>query len=202
MSSTDAPTVEVGSFVRRQTRESRFSYFDGSWEQLEALVVAHWSERKPGYRDGVVLVPVPVEGFYSAVVGTEPGDEFKTMMEARRAGEAPAKVTVVVGKRKQPARFVDVVCYSAETLAEDGDRTTDADWEIISINASPVDHPVPMRPLTMARNERHLDGGTRGTYSKDEYIDAILFWSKHAMVEPTDLPAAQPRSHKGRCLRE
>ena len=105
-----------------------------------------------------------------------------------------------MGKCKQPARFVDVACYSAETLAEDGDRTTD--WEIISINASPVDHPVPMRPLTMARNERHLAGGTSGAYSKDEYIDAILFWSKHAMAEPADLPAQKPRSHKGRCLRE
>ena len=70
--------------MRRQTRESRFSYYDGSWEQLEALVADHWSERKPGYRDGVVLVPVPVEGFYSAVVETEPGDQFTTIMEARR----------------------------------------------------------------------------------------------------------------------
>lgn len=73
MSSTDAPTVEVGSFVRRQTRESRFSYFDGSWEQLEALVVAYWSERKPGYRDGVVLVPVPVEGSTALWWGRSPG---------------------------------------------------------------------------------------------------------------------------------
>ena len=178
--------IRAGRFVRRQTRESGFSYYDGPWSSLESLVTAHWDERAPGYRDGVVLVPVPPEGFYSAVVETGPGDEFKTVMESRRDGEAPAKVTVVVGKEKQPARKVDVVRCSAETLAEDGGRETDADWEIVSIDASPIDGPTPMRPLTMARNERHLTGGTKATYSKDEYVDAILFWSKHAMVAPVE----------------
>jgi hypothetical protein len=168
--------------VKRQTKESRFSYWEWTWEELEELVRSHFDERTPGYRDGVVLVPVPPQGFYSAIVELHTGDSLRTEYIGRTPTEEPAMVTTVNGRAKTPAGSVNVVLYRADVLDEDNDRSTDADWEIISINASPDHESIPMHPLTMARNELHLEGGTQGTYSKDEYMRSIIYWSKHAMV--------------------
>lgn len=178
------PSIACGRFVKRQVEGSRFSYYKGSWKNLEDLAAANWGKASQGYRPGVVLVPVPAEGFMSAIVKVGPDDRLVTKVDRRRKGERSGKFTYAKGHGHEPARHVDLVLYSADVLAEDDDRETDADWEIISINASPYPGPVPMRALTMARNERHLNGGTRGEYSKDEYIDSILFWSEHSMADP------------------
>ena len=61
----NAPLVGVNFFVRRQTAQSRFSHFVGSWGELLCLVAKHFSQAKPGYRDGVMMVPVPPERFFS-----------------------------------------------------------------------------------------------------------------------------------------
>ena len=52
-------TVELSEFVGRQTSRSRFSHYGGSQWEIIDMVQRNWSRGKPGYRDGVVLVPVP-----------------------------------------------------------------------------------------------------------------------------------------------
>ena len=61
--------VGVNVFVLRQTADSKFSHFDGSFEQV-AEMTDFWFEQqgKPGYRDGVMLVRVPASGFFCGVV--------------------------------------------------------------------------------------------------------------------------------------
>jgi hypothetical protein len=176
-------TIRCGEFVKRQTKESRFSYYEGTWKQLESLVTSCFDDHTNGKRQGVILVHVPSTGFYSPIIDLDESCDFHTEFGSRREGEEPGLMTTVVNKGKQPAKRVSIVLYSHATLLENHENDTDADWEIISINASTeAEGNEPMHPLTMARNELGLTGGTETTYTKDDYMKAILYWSRHGMV--------------------
>jgi hypothetical protein len=77
-----------------------------------------------------------------------------------------------------PCKFAKVVLYSAnELLKNDGERSSDADWEIVCIIASDVENE-PMHPLAMARNQLEMPGGTPRSYTAEEYAQAIWYWSQ------------------------
>jgi hypothetical protein len=188
--------IKASKFVKRQTRESEFSYYDGSWEWIEAMATGLLTEEgqpyiREGYRDGVVLANVPPwmnANFYSAVVPITEDIEFETVFEARREGEKPFKKSIAYGK-KVPAKNVDIVLYRKDVLEEDPtdrDNLTGADWEIVSINCSPYEYDLPQSPSSMARNQladtEGGKGGTKANYSGDEFAKAIIFWNTHTMV--------------------
>lgn len=176
-------TITTNPFARRHTKGSGLSYFDGSFTDLEDLVADHLVDAKPGYRDGVLLVPVPAEGFVSGVVRLQTGTEVDASVAARRDGEEPVLDARADGE-PLPARYVEVVLYRHDVLAEGGDASSDAEWEIISVNASPTDGPTPMHPTAMARNQLGLAGGTAAEYSTEEWAESALFWATHAMAKP------------------
>ena len=64
--------VACGLFVRRQTKESGYSHYEGSWEELENITTNTLRYLpfyvKPGYRDGVVIVDLPSINFRTAIV--------------------------------------------------------------------------------------------------------------------------------------
>jgi len=173
--------IKASDFVKRQIKESEFSHFDGSWEELERMTIDshhpfecefYWKELedmvessvtvksnvRAGYRDGVVLVSIHKcyhHMFWSSVVPITDDIEFETVFEARRPGEKPYKKSVAYGK-KVPAKRVDIVLYRKDVLEEDPidrDKLTGADWEIVSINCSPTENELPMMPSTLARNQ-------------------------------------------------
>lgn len=176
--------IGVSDLVKRQTVESKFAHFDGSWRELAHLARAFFDRAKPGYRDGVVLVPVHPRKFFTSITPVKENTTLWARFKARRPGEAPHLSTVALRGSKTPAKYVELVLYRADVLDEGNERTTDADWEIVSINASPTLDPVPMSPYTMARNQCRLKGGTKGNYSSEEWAESVEFWSRHVMVEP------------------
>jgi len=193
-------TIAASEFVKRQTPESRYSHFEGSWEELAELVETQWNASgrlnlKPGYRDGVLLVIMPPERFFSSIVATETVSRFEVTYEPRQPGEKPVMNVFAYG-RKTPAKYVEIVLYHHDVLEEDGDASTDTDWEIVSINASPISVPVPMNNTTRARNVLHEPGGTDPQLEKkskeeliafiNEFAEATMFWSRHTMVQPED----------------
>jgi len=172
--------VHVNSFVKRQTPDSRFSHFDGGWDDVVAKVVANWKNRKPGYRDGVVLVPVHPKGFHSCVVEMIAGMPLKATYEPRVEGEKPRlHVGLDVkdyGSVKTPAVAVDIVVYSSATLAEDGGNEldpADGNWEIISINARLSEDEEPMNPSTLMANFFHDDGGTETNMTDSAFVTSL-----------------------------
>ncbi len=180
-------TVGILDFVKRQTPESRYNHFDGSWEELLELVRQNWNRRSvsPHNRE-VVLVPVAddqVGRFYASIVAITPETPLKAEFSARMSGEDPFIQVTAPGAKKSPARRVEIVCYSHDVLAQDGDAppTREADWYIVSINAYASDEPEPMRPITMARNFLGLTGGTKPEvpYTAEEFARAIVYWSRH-----------------------
>ena len=68
---------------------------------------------------------------------------------------------------------------------ENNEHSTDADWELISINAIPQGlDSIPMGPITMMRNQLDLIGGTNAQYQSSEWAESVRFWQKYAALEP------------------
>jgi len=194
-------TVHVNSFVRRQTPESEFSHFDGPpgaadvWENLRASIELMLADgvSKPGYRDGVVLVPCNPQYFFSGVVTLEEGSELRGSFKARRAGEAPRKSVGAVAADKLPAKSVEIVLYASTVLAEGGDNELPAEegnWEIISINANPCEGEMPIGPNVLMHNHFGSNGGTDTGLSDEDFVkmlrESFMFWKDKAMVAPLE----------------
>jgi hypothetical protein len=107
---------------------------------------------------------------------------LETTFEKRWEGEEPVLKTVVVNGKKTPARFVNIVLYHHDVLKESNEQSSDAEWEIISINASLFENE-PMHPMTMARNMLQKAGGTKGEYSGQQFAEALWFWREYAPVK-------------------
>lgn len=181
-------TVKCGEFVKRQTPESGYSHFEGTWEELERRTEYCMSRHynvTPGYRDGVILVNVywapPDKQFYSAVVKLDENSKLTANYAPRREGEAPF-LRVSAKATKQLAKHASVVLYRKDVLEENNERETDADWEIVCIKARVDDEEEPMDPYTMARNFLHLAGGTKGDFSAEDFAKSIVYWNNHCMI--------------------
>ena len=177
-------TIEV-TLASRQTPESRFSHFEGTETELLDLVFDNFFSGKEGYREGVWLVQVPPERFKSGVVQLSEGDPLQGTFEARREGETPRKVVTTIGREKLPARHVEIVLYRRDVLEEDPEYSAVADWEVISINASPTGAAVPVPPNALIANHFGMSGGTDTGYTALEFEEAlresIMFWHDKAM---------------------
>jgi len=191
--------IAMSEFAKRQTAESKYSHFAGTWEELETLVEENFDNQTPGYRDGVILVSVPSDLFYSSLVNlkdkTNSPLSLSAVFEPRREGEEPyldVLVNNVDNILKSAGKRADIVLYRHDVLAENNEQSTDAEWEIVSINVSPTEKEVPMTPMTRARNILEMEGGTSTKLeekSKEELIqlikdmaEATVFWSQHALI--------------------
>lgn len=191
--------VACGEFVKRQTPQSGYSHFEGTWKELEFLVektlLANEDLAKvfgarleecdgiiPGYRDGVILVKMNPVKFCSAIVELNEESKLRANYAPRREGEAPF-VRVSAQAQKQRAKHASVVLYRHDVLMENNEAETDAEWEIVAIKARVSDEEEPMDPYTMARNFLHLSGGTKGDFSAQQFAESIVYWNNHCMMQ-------------------
>lgn len=180
--------VACGSFVKRQTEESGYSHFIGTWDELALLTSIYLKNSnhiRQGYRDGVVLVDLPVQGmnealFYSAIVSLDDKTKLNANYSPRRNGEAPY-IRIAAKAQKQPAKYASVVLYRWDVLEENNERETYAEWEIVAIKARVTEEEEPMDPYTMARNFLHLEGGTKGDFTVQQFAESIVYWNQHTM---------------------
>ena len=179
--------ITVSDFVKRQTAESKFSYFSGTDEGLLAQVYENFDMAVEGYRPGVVLVQIAdTRGFFSATCQLHEGSVLCGFYEPRKEGELPRKSMGVVGGQKIPASRVDIVLYHHDVLAENNEQSVRlvrcndcngtgcqtcaqtgslseyADWEIISINCSTTSEAEPMTASTLLANHFHVEGSNDG----------------------------------------
>ena len=190
-------TIHITSFVRRQTEQSGFSHWTISDEELLIRVQAGLPNANPGYRDGVILVPVDPAGFFSSTVLLQEGDKFVGEYVARRPGEEPRKSTYVVSNRhgeqveKIEAVSVYVVLYSHDVLLEGKENETDADYEIVSVNASATDEEAPIPTGALIANHFELSGGTATKMTDSEFVTllrkSVMYWKNKSLACPEHL---------------
>lgn len=182
--------VGVSEFVKGFSEKiGHNSYYDGTWEELAELVEKHFDDNEPGIGsvDGdVLLVNVPPEGFHTSIVKIDNSNKIylEEVEYVRAPGEKPVISNVIKDIPKPEAKFAKIVVYRADVLAQDNSRSTDCEWEIVSINAQNYEF-VPMSPSTMLRNTNHETGGTYRVYSDEEWSQSYAFWNNHASIETT-----------------
>ena len=181
-------TIACGEFVKRQTPESGYSHFNGSWSLLETIATRcmelYPNRITPGYRDGVVLLELPdyhAYNFSTAIVKLDDKSKLTSSFAPRRPGEDPF-IRVSAQNEKQRAVFAQLVLYRHDVLAENNERQTDAEWEIVAIKARVDAEEEPMDPYTMARNFLHMKGGTKGDFTAEQFAQSIVYWNTHCMT--------------------
>lgn len=185
---TDNLDIKMG-FAERQTPRSPFSHFEGSHEELMQLCRDNWHRKEPSYRaydkatgidsngvayGGVVSVPVPCEGFWTPVVTLSEGDDLVATYKRRYHTEEP-RLSVGVRGHKSPARSAHVILYHASARNEDGKDICPATdtWYVTSINASPLEGPTPIQPMTLMHNHFGSTGGTSTGLSDSEFVEKL-----------------------------
>jgi hypothetical protein len=185
-------TVSVNSFVTRQIKGSGKSYaILTSYSEM-----ALWAEQEinktsgnviNGYRDGVVLVIIDddrVKNFVSPLIKIDENTELLAKWQQRRPDEDYYIHVSAKSGDHAPVGKVELILYSHDVLAEDNEAETKADWELIAFNAIPVGiDKMPMNPVTMMRNQLHLQGGTQGYYSSEDWAEAIHFWQNYTTLD-------------------
>lgn len=171
------PTFAFNPFARRQVANSRFSHFAGTEQELLNRVAAAFAER--AHPDGVVVLPVPADGFFTGHAQAQPGMKIEAKFESRRPGEAPR---FHLGRlpeggdyesAKVPAVAVNIVLYPSTMLAPEGDNSLPAEagnFEVVSINARPTLEEEPIAPEALIANHLGEDGGTDHGLTDAEFV--------------------------------
>ena len=186
--------VAVNDFVKRQTEFSGKTFSnDLSFEFFanHAKDKMIKSEFLIGYRKGVRIVAIDkkyVQKVYCPYVKITKNIKLVSKFVKRRENELPYIQTRAINGIPVKAGSVNLILYSHDVLVENDENTTDADWELISINAIPEgENTMPIGPVTMMRNQLNLVGGTKALYSTEEWANSVLFWQKYAPLEPVNL---------------
>lgn len=201
MSCVAPPTIGMSDFAKkRHVKGHGHSYYEGSFEDLIELVKDSWDKRTYGTGETTlerkVVVPIRVTGFHNFrcnSIKLTPDLKVTSKVGSRQPGEDLFVKTFVkktwlqkLGLVKTPegevAKFVKVVCYNMDALLENnGSRSTDCEWEIVALLCS-KEEKEPMHPLTMARNMLEKPGGTKSTYTAQEFAEAVYYWSQRVSL--------------------
>ena len=179
--------VGVIDFVRRQTKESPYDHFEGTWDELLTLIEGQFDKATAApSNSGVLIVPMKNEychRFFTSVIKVSKDTELQAFYKERSEGEEAFLQIVASNQEKQQAKKVDIILYSHDTLAQDDDAPIpqEAEYYVVSINAYTSDEEAPMGPMTMARNFLNLTGGTKPEtpYTAEEFAKSIVYWSQH-----------------------
>ena len=179
--------LHITNFVRRQTKASEYSHWTLNDIDLIGAILSSLHLGKTGYREGVLLVPLRPAGFFTSIVTLKDGDELFGSFKKRKEDEEPRKQTYKFGE-KTPAKHVIAVLYSHAVLVEKNEQETEADWELVSINAFPTNEEAPMGVGTLLANHFEFSGGTATKMSDAEFIAALKksaeYWRDKALVRP------------------
>ena len=185
--------VGVNDFVKRQVKGSGKTYSKSmSFDQIanHAKSQMKINSFSKGYRDGVRIVNADqsiVDDFVCPFVLLNESTKLISKIVKRQNNEEPYIRTRALNGKLLNAGRVELILYSHDVLLENNENTTDADWELISINSVPKGVPfLPIGPVTMMRNQLNLEGGTKAYYPSKKWADSIRFYQKYIALEPNN----------------
>ncbi|MAX12599.1 MAG: hypothetical protein CMG11_00835 [Candidatus Marinimicrobia bacterium] len=186
-------TIGVSSFVREQIKKGgKSELFNISLEEvaLAAEQKLNSGEFKNGYRDGVVIIEIAdnqfCKNFVCPIVKIDQDTKLKCQLTKRRVKEKPYLQIKALNGNRLKTNLVEIILYRQDVLKETNENSTSSDWELIAFHAIPegIDK-LPMKPVTMMRNQLQLEGGTKAHYSSEEWAQAVNFWNKYALLSST-----------------
>lgn len=196
--------VHFNSFAKRQIKESTFTF----WEELTYNDICNITfssavrdNLTEGYRKGVIVVRLFADynQYFKSRIGIlKEGDELMGIFSSRVDGEAPRK-SAFMKKVSTPeesysaSKKVEVILYSSEVLAEDGNNempANEGNYEIVAINAFPTFEDTPIDTYTAIYNHFHEhdtnDGGTSDNLSAHEFEELLrkshLYWKDKCVL--------------------
>jgi hypothetical protein len=184
---------QMNKFVRRQTKESRFSYTTLSEKDLLQLIELR-GRICPSSSEMIrrVIVPVEIDGepiFYTSMTKLVPGQKLIGGFESRHKDEAPRKWIGTPEGEKLPATHCMIICYHSQLLAHTNDNDFEDAYEVISINAGLAEKE-PIHHYTLMCNHFGIDGGTPTGLSDTMFVRALkesfLFHFDKAMYVPQE----------------
>lgn len=201
------PTIGWTKFAldRHMLPGQGLSYFSWNYSSIPAMVQANWANRKPGHGetglDRKVVVPlVDPSGFYCPPrIPLMPELTLQVEVKKRQAHEDPyievaceIGIAHLWGFKPTLAKSVEIVCYAADVLLENGGtKDTDCDWEIVAVLCHD-DQKEGMEPLTMARNFLQKPGGTFTPYTAEQFAEAIYDHSCKRTVKVVGVWKGEP----------
>lgn len=189
------PTVSFNKFLDRQRDPtSPLTTWTIPDYELLARIATNWDSQRPGYRDGVILVPIDPTGFLGAIRVLMDGDKLVGVYQprCRERGELPRKHFYFDGKGlvfpKSTPVSVDVVLYHKDVLAE-SDEVIDTDWSVITIlgKLCGPEMEEPMPPETLMANHFQDSGGTATGMTPEQFQEALrksyFYWRDKAPIQ-------------------
>ena len=182
--------VGVNDFVRRQIQGSGKTYsYTLTFEEIAAqaekrMLLGFYRE---GYRDGVRIIDVDPklsgQFFCPYVKVTNETILEATVVKRQEFEESYIQIRALNGTPLKPSS-VELILYRHDVLLENNEYTTNAELELISINALPDGvKDLPIGPVTMMRNQLEKPGGTKGEYPSDKWAESVDFWQQYAILE-------------------
>ena len=184
-------SVGVSSFIKNQIKRSGKTEIKNiSLDEIakKAEEKLHKKEFKEGYRDGVVIIKITELGFCKdfvcPIIKINKNTKFQTRLTRRRSNEQDYIQIKALNGDKLETAVVELILYRKDVLEETHENSTNSDWELIAFHAIPDGiEKLPMKPVTMMRNQLQLPGGTKAHYSSEEWSDSIHFWQKYALID-------------------
>tara|TARA_R100000353_G_scaffold138973_1_gene98907 strand:+ start:180 stop:797 length:618 start_codon:yes stop_codon:yes gene_type:complete len=190
-------SVAIHKFVKRQTPSSGYSYraglgWDCDWYDVLDDIMSNFDKAYTGSISGVLYVPLDPEKYRTAVRVLKDKDQlygqFRTR-EGQEGKEEPRKSFRTTTMGGHDAKVAYAVLYSSVKLAESGQETmlepVEGHWELISINASPVEGEMPIDPETLMHNHFGSSGGSATGMSDEEFLkqlrESFDWWKDKAM---------------------
>lgn len=186
----NTPTIAWSNFaLRRHKPGTGFSYFRYDQNALPTRIKRCWPNRRlaKGCSDINAVCEVPLDGiedFVTSTINVKDATNITAELYRRQPHEDPY-IKLYADGPTVPCKFASVILYSAaELLKNGGERSSDADYEIVCVIASDCGNE-PMSPLAMARNQLAMPGGTPRMYTSEEWAEAVYYWSGKIQKRPT-----------------
>ena len=184
-------SVGVSSFIIDQMKKGgKTEIVNISLEKIakEAEIRLNQKKFKDGYRDGVVIIEINdlefCKNFICPIVKVNKETKFRTKVAKRRPEEQSYIQIKALNGERLKTTLVELILYRKDVLDETNETSTSSDWELIAFHAIPDGiEKLPMKPVTMMRNQLQLPGGTKAHYSSEDWAESIDFWQQHALID-------------------
>ena len=184
-------SVGVSSFIIDQMKKGgRTKIVNISLEKIakEAEKRLNQKEFENGYRDGVIIIKIDdlefCKNFICPIVKVNKETRFRTKVAKRRPEEQSYIQIKALNGERLKTTLVELILYRKDVLDETNETSTSSDWELIAFHAIPDGiEKLPMKPVTMMRNQLQLPGGTKAHYSSEDWAESICFWQQHALID-------------------